>query len=103
MKKARKGDIIYCDPPYAPLTNTACFTNYHTGGFSWDDQLQLANIASKLANKGIQVVISNHDIKLIRDIYEGAGAQITSFQVQRMISSNANNRSRVGELIAIFG
>jgi DNA adenine methylase len=103
MKKACKGDIIYCDPPYAPLTNTACFTNYHTAGFSWDDQLELVTIASKLASRGVQVVISNHDTKLIRDLYKEAGAQITSFQVQRMISSNAKNRLRVGELIAVFG
>jgi DNA adenine methylase len=34
MKKARLGDVIYCDPPYVPMSATARFTDYHTGGFS---------------------------------------------------------------------
>jgi DNA adenine methylase len=102
MKKAKKGDVVYCDPPYAPLSDTACFTDYHTGGFSWDDQQQLASIASKLARRGVPVVISNHDTRQIRSLYEDAGASIYRFMVQRMISSAAANRSRVGELIAVF-
>ena len=103
MKKARKGDVIYCDPPYVPLTATSCFTDYHTGGFSWDDQLQLARLAKELARKGVQVVISNHDTRTLRNLYKEAGASITGFKVQRMISSDTSNRSRVGELLAVFG
>ena len=102
MKNAKQGDVIYCDPPYVPLTNTACFTDYHTGGFSWQDQLMLAKISMKLARRGVQVVISNHDTRQIRGLYEDAGAEINCFQVQRMISADAANRSRVGELIAVF-
>jgi DNA adenine methylase len=103
MKKAGKGDIVYCDPPYTPLSNTACFTDYHTGGFNWDDQIQLVNITARLVKRGVQVVISNHDTKSIRDVYAEAGAKITRFQVQRMISADVKNRTKVGELIAVFG
>ena len=102
MSQAKKGDIVYCDPPYTPLSSTACFTDYHTGGFGWQDQLQLVTIATKLAKRGVQVVISNHDTRLIRDLYKDAGACIKSFEVQRMISADAANRTRVGELIAVF-
>ena len=102
MKKANDGDVIYCDPPYAPLSETSNFTDFHTAGFSWQDQLQLVNLSSELANRGVQVVISNHDTKIIRKIYIDAGAKITRFKVQRMISSDAINRARVGELIAVF-
>ncbi len=34
MHLAKQGDVIYCDPPYTPLTETARFTDYHTNGFS---------------------------------------------------------------------
>jgi len=102
MQSACEGDVIYCDPPYVPLTETACFTDYHTGGFNWQDQIRLVNIAQELAGRGVQIVISNHDIKPIRKIYKQAGAQISSFQVRRTISADITNRARVGELLAIF-
>lgn len=102
MDRTRKGDIVYCDPPYAPLSTTACFTDYHTGGFNWDEQLQLVTISAKLADRGIPVVISNHDTPAIRRLYQEAGASITRFQVQRMISANAAKRTRAGELLAVF-
>jgi len=102
MNNTRAGDVVYCDPPYVPLTNTACFTDYHTGGFNWDDQLKLITLARDLAARGIQVVISNHDTVLLRKLYRQAGATITGFQVRRTISADSGNRGRVGELLAVF-
>lgn len=102
MGMAHKGDIVYCDPPYAPLSGTAYFTDYHTGGFKWEDQVQLAEIARRLANKGIQVVISNHNTREIRKLYKDLKADISSFKVRRSISRDINNRHKVGELLAVF-
>lgn len=103
MRRARKGDVVYCDPPYAPLSKTAYFTDYHSGGFSWDDQLLLARTARKLADKGIQVVISNHKTPEICGLYKDAGARISSFKVQRHISCDGNNRQKADEILAVFG
>lgn len=102
MQTASRGDIIYCDPPYVPLSKTASFTDYHSGGFSWEDQVQLAEISSSLAKKGVQIVVSNHDVPQIKTLYKHCGAKIEQFSVQRMISSKTSNRGRAGELIAIF-
>ena len=102
MGNADQDDVIYCDPPYIPLTETACFTDYHTGGFNWQDQLRLAKISCELAGRGVQIVISNHDTKRIRDLYKEAGATISRFEVRRMISADTANRAKVGELIAVF-
>lgn len=102
MQHLREGDVVYCDPPYVPLTHTACFTDYHTGGFGWDDQLKLIQLAKDLADHGVQVVISNHDTTQIRKLYKQAGAMITRFQVRRTISADTDNRGRVGELLAVF-
>ena len=100
MQQARAGDVVYCDPPYAPLTDTAYFTDYHVGGFNWDDQILLVESAQRLAKCNIQVVISNHDTKEIRQLYKGA--KIVKFDVQRNISCKGNSRKKVKELIAIF-
>ena len=102
MCKAEKGDVVYCDPPYVPLNATSYFTDYHVGGFNWDDQVLLMEKAAELAGRGIRVVISNHDTKEIRKLYKSKKAKINSFDVQRYISCNADNRKKVKELLAIF-
>lgn len=102
MEDALPGDAVYCDPPYVPLSDTAHFTDYHTGGFTWDDHVRLADIACELAGNRVQVVISNHDTEQIQDLYETRGARISRFKVRRNISRDGNNRKEVGELLAVF-
>lgn len=102
MKKARKGDVVYCDPPYVPLSKTACFTDYFSGGFAWKEQIELAEWAGKLARKGIPVIISNHNTDNTRALYKDAGAQTERFMVRRTISCNTRNRGKVEELLAVF-
>jgi len=43
---------FYCDPPYVPLSTTASFTSYATGGFSVADQEELAELVREAAQKG---------------------------------------------------
>lgn len=100
LSKAQPGDVVYCDPPYVPLSKTANFTNYSAGGFSHDQQVLLAETAGKLAAKGITVVISNHDTEFTRSAYQKAS--ISSFSVQRFISCNATRREKAAEVLAIF-
>ncbi len=103
MQQVRKGDVVYCDPPYTPLSDTSYFTDYFSGGFKWDNQIELANWGKKLARRGIPVVISNHNTKSTRELYRDAGARMERFRVRRTISCNASNRAKVGELLAVFG
>jgi DNA adenine methylase len=102
MQQIRQEDVVYCDPPYAPLSNTAYFTDYSTGGFNWEQQLELADWAGKLSRRGIKVIISNHDIDSITELYRNSGANIAQFKVRRTISCQTGNRVMVGELLAVF-
>lgn len=101
MKLARRGDVVYCDPPYVPLTRTASFTSYSEQGFGEAEQLILAETAERLAARGVSVVISNHDTSFTRELYEEA-AHIISFPVQRQISCQISNRKPVKELLAVY-
>jgi len=100
MSAAKSGDVVYCDPPYAPLSLTANFTGYTEGTFGAKEQIRLAELARELQARGIPVVISNHDTEFTRSIYEGA--TIESFGVQRNISRDGKNRVQAPELLATF-
>jgi DNA adenine methylase len=100
MRGARPGDVVYCDPPYFPLSTSANFTSYSAGGFSLEHQHQLAELAAETARRGVPVLISNHSTKETRSVY--AGADVSGFQVQRYISCNGANRNKVQELLALF-
>jgi DNA adenine methylase len=100
--RATNGDVIYCDPPYVPLSKTASFTSYSGNGFSLDEQADLANLAEEVREKHkIPVVISNHDTIWTRKIYEHANLQKT-IQVARTISPKGSNRKKVAELLVLY-
>ncbi len=101
MEMARPGDVIYCDPPYVPLTETANFTGYSSGGFGLKEQETLAEVAKRLSKKGVHVVISNHDTTFTQTAYESA--KIISFQVRRFISCKGDARGQANEMLALFG
>ncbi|WP_416224235.1 Dam family site-specific DNA-(adenine-N6)-methyltransferase [Thiohalophilus sp.] len=101
MQQARPGDVIYCDPPYVPLSTSANFTTYSAGGFSLDDQQTLAELAQACAQRGVPVLISNHNTAYTRKIYKPATRR-KPFQVQRYISCNGEKRNTAGEILALF-
>lgn len=93
----RDDDVLYCDPPYVPLSKSASFTGYAKEGFSLDDQANLARLARE---SKCPVLLSNHDTTLTQELYRDAICD--KIQVSRTISSNAKNRDPVGEIFALF-
>lgn len=100
FKKALPGDLIYCDPPYAPLEQNSNFTSYSHKKFGEKEQITLAKLAIQSAAQGITVIISNHDTAFTRHHYRYG--DITSFPVSRTINCRAEGRLPVNELLAIF-
>lgn len=99
--RARKGAVIYCDPPYAPISKTAMFNSYAKGGFTLDNQIKLAALSHRASTqRQIPVLVSNHDTEFTRSIYQDA--KITELQVSRFISQNGKNRLKVAELLALY-
>ena len=98
---ARRGDFIYFDPPYDPLTQTASFTSYTTGSFSGEHQRELAATARLLVARGCRVMLSNSDTPFIRSLYKGF--HIDRVKCSRAINSNASKRGDVDEVIVTGG
>jgi DNA adenine methylase len=101
MQTARSGDVVYCDPPYVPLSDSANFTSYSAGGFDLPQQKLLAELAEQTRQRGIPVLISNHNTRFTRDAYRRAN-NIKRFNVRRFISCQGNKRGHAGELLALF-
>lgn len=96
-----EGAVVYCDPPYAPLSPTAAFTSYSGNVFTAADQRRLAECALWAAReRGALVLISNHDLPFTREIYRHA--EISTLNVTRSISRNGAGRGKVGELLALY-
>ncbi|MBK4716075.1 MULTISPECIES: adenine-specific DNA-methyltransferase [Tenebrionibacter/Tenebrionicola group] len=100
MSGLAPGAVVYCDPPYAPLSATANFTAYHTNSFSMQQQQHLARLAETLKSEKIPVLISNHDTALTRVWYQQAKLHVV--RVRRSISSNGGTRNKVNELLALY-
>lgn len=69
VKGAKKGDVVYFDPPYIPLSKTSSFTAYTNDGFSDEDHRRLENFFSKLACKGVTAILSNSSAELSKELY----------------------------------
>lgn len=99
LDRVRRGDFVYIDPPYVPLSRTAHFTAYAAGGFGKADHEELARVYAELDRRGILVMLSNSDTPLVRDLY--AGFRRVVVRAARSINSKATKRGLVRELVIL--
>lgn len=59
LTKVQKGDFVYFDPPYVPLSETSCFTSYTKDGFDIDMQFKLRDVCDELDCMGVKFLLSN--------------------------------------------
>lgn len=97
VRNAKRGDAIYFDPPYVPLSETSSFTGYAKGGFDLLDQHRLRNTATVLWQRGVHVLLSNSDTPFVRQLYKEF--LIEEVRVRRAINSKGAKRGKIGELL----
>ncbi len=96
---ARKGDFVYFDPPYQPLTATSNFTSYTKDQFGMEQQCHLAEVFKQLVKRGCHVLLSNSDSELVRNLYRDY--QQVEVRAPRFINSKAAGRSSIAELLIL--
>jgi len=100
---AGDGDVVYCDPPYEPLPGTAGFTNYTAGGFSWADQISLAESCVAAHQRGAKVLISNSTAPRVLELYQQHGFTLHHVDARRAISSKGSTRETAKDIVATLG
>jgi DNA adenine methylase len=104
LASSKRGDFVYCDPPYAPLSRTSNFAHYTAGGFTTFDQWRLQQAVIGACKRGARVVVSNSSAAEIMKAYTTLDAQkvqlkISHVPARRAINSRASSRGPVDELI----
>ncbi len=101
VAQAKRGDLVYLDPPYTVAHGNNGFVKYNAKIFSWQDQIRLAGVANDLAEKGCAVIVSNADHSSIRSLYR----KFTAVRIERssIIAASSNFRARITECIFCAG
>ena len=97
LKKVKKGDFVYFDPPYVPLSETSSFTSYTKDGFDLDMQFKLRDVCDELHSMGVKFLLSNSDTKLVNELYENYN--IKKVFASRQINANADGRGKITEVL----
>ena len=97
VKNAKAGDFVYFDPPYDVIENKNSFTSYAKNDFGKDEQIRLAKLYKRLSDKGVFVMLSNHNTAFINELYKDFNIHVVN--AKRMINSKADGRGDVEEVI----
>lgn len=100
LRNAKKGDFVYFDPPYYPVSKTASFTSYTKEAFLDKEQLELRDTYIELHKRGCFVMLSNSDTPFINKIYSGLkGVRINKVEAGRAINSKGSGRGKITEVL----
>jgi len=100
LSGASRGDFVYIDPPYDPLSDTSSFTGYNLNSFDRDGQRRLKNVCDDLTRRGCKVLHSNSATEFIRDLYSDKRKYtIVEVEATRNINSVGTSRGKISELL----
>lgn len=101
-KIANKGDLVYFDPPYVPLSKTSSFTKYYKDDFNEDKQEALKELCFRLTKKGVYIILSNSYTDSVKKLYKQDGIFFYhTVKANRAINCKANGRGKINELIVV--
>jgi DNA adenine methylase len=88
LQRPSRGDFVYLDPPYLPVSDTSKFSGYTEKRFRASDLEELAEICGELSRRGVAWVMSNRDTPLVRELF--ADHEIVRMTIRRSVA--AQNR-----------
>jgi DNA adenine methylase len=92
------GDFVYLDPPYAPETANS-FVGYTGDGFGLDQHTLLFRQCTEMKAKNVKILMSNANVKLVRDAFPSPAFQTHTVQARRAIHSKTPDATTTEVLI----
>ncbi len=99
LKKVSPGDFVYLDPPYAPECDTS-FVSYTSDGFPIENHTQLFKFCNDMSKIGIHFLMSNSDVKLVRDSFPPPSYTTKIISCRRAIHSKKPD-SKTNEVLIL--
>ena len=99
LDNVSKNDFVYFDPPYQPISDTSNFTSYTNRDFGYDDLVRLADLCAKLDKKGVKVMLSNSDSKIVSKLFSTKKWNKKKIEANRAINSDSKKRTGHYELL----
>ena len=100
LSGAARGDFVYLDPPYDPLSDTSSFTGYNLHSFDRDEQERLKEVCDELDSRGCKVLLSNSATDYIRGLYSDSSRySVIEVDASRNINSVGASRGKISELL----
>lgn len=92
-----RGDFVYLDPPYYPVSEYSDFTRYTKEQFYKQDQVRLRDMFKLLDKKGCYVMLSNSNAEFIKELY--ADYNVHLVDAGRTLNSKKDRRGKIKELL----
>lgn len=99
IKPVKRGDLVYFDPPYIPLSNTSAFTDYTKSTFGPEEQRQLRDTATNLVLNGATVILSNSYSPEVKRLYKDF--ELQELSVKRLVAASSASRGSISEYLII--
>jgi len=86
IKKTVAGDFVYLDSPYAPESEKS-FVSYTSDGFSLENHKLLFELCNSMNTNKIKFVMSNAEVKLVKDAFPFPNYKTKIISCRRAINS----------------
>jgi len=96
---AKRGDAVYLDPPYLPVSVRSHFAEYHESPFGIAEHERLAKLFERLSKGGVHAVLSNSATNDTRRLFEKDKYEFDIVPARRSINSDKSGRGPVGEIL----
>lgn len=97
LQRVPRGGFVYLDPPYDPVSDTASFTGYNSGGFDRNEQIRLKECCDILTQRGVKFLLSNSATSFIKELYKDY--TVATVHAKRAINSDASKRGAIEEVL----
>jgi DNA adenine methylase len=98
---ARKGDLVYLDPPYTVKHNLNGFVKYNEKIFSWADQERLERVARLAVGRGAKVIVSNALHESIVELYSDHVWELHAVDRHSTLASHRSARGLTSEALIV--